>query len=165
MDDNIIAPYDLGQVVDTRTMEEIHRTVVSALEKDLYRTHVGNFEVRDARGHFAVGGFTEGRRVLLVPDSIERYELHVDPKGEEVPGAVKGVDGVGIIYDVTVADGLFKRGFEVSFHYPHKKGDESGSSYGFFGFDLINRKMDYNNPEQGNINWKTLQWIYDQLKV
>ena len=165
MVDKTIAPYDLGQVVDTGTIEEIHRTVVSALERDLYRTHVGRFKVKDAHGRFAVGNYTDGRHVLLVPDSIERYELHVDVQSEEVPGAAKGVDDVGIIYDVTVADKLRKRGFEVSFHYPRKQGDESGSAYDFFGFDVINRKMDYNKSEQGTINWKTLRWICDQLKV
>ena len=164
MANQITKHYDLGQMVDTGTIEVIHRTVVSALEKDLYSTHVGRFKVQDACGKFSVGNFTERRRVLIIPDAIERYELHLKLQDEEVPGAANGVDNVGIIYDVTVADKIRKLGFEVSFHYPRKEGDKCGA-LDLFGFDMINRKMDYNKPERGTINWKTLKWIYDQLRA
>lgn len=161
MADQIIA-YDLGHVIDTGIIEQIHRTVVSALERDLYRTYVGRFRFSDAQGEFNVGNYAEGKRVLILPDAVKRYELHLELQNEKVPGAAESVDNVGIIYDVAVIDKIIKRGFEVSFHYPCNPGDKSGAgALDLFGFNLNHAKMSYHKPQKGTISRKTLEWIYD----
>jgi len=158
----------LDSVIDTGMIEAIHRTVVSALERNLYRPPIGRFAVHDASGQFHVGRFTEGRRVLILPDTIERYELHLrkHTKLVDVPGAAEDVDDVGFIYDVTVRDSQYHRGVEVSFHYPRREGDDGGAGrLDLFGFELIQRKMTYDKPERGRFTPEIFGWIHKQLTI
>ncbi len=167
---------NLEGVVDTGILEEIHTTVVSALEQDLYRPTVGRFRLQQAQGEFNVGNYTDGRRILLVPSTIKRYELHFQPRRhEETPGAVAHLKDVGIIYSQEINDHKIERNFEVSFSYPcyfevsfsypYRKSVEEIGSLELFGFELISRVMRYNKATRGGqCTHETLRWIYDQLR-
>lgn len=158
---------NLDEVIDTGLIEEIHTTVAAALEKYVYRTYIGRFRLHSASGEFSIGNFTGGRRLLVSPSAIKRYELHLDTPGENVPGAGADMDVVGIIYTREVKDHQICRHVEVSFHYPRRAGETGMGAYAFFGIDLFARRFDYQTkePGQGDVTWRTLSWIHDQLRA
>ncbi|GEM_PF-6995107 len=159
---------DLETVIDTGMIEQIHKTVVAAMEKNLYRPRIGRFVVQSAYGGFDIGNFTRGRRVLVHPNTIERYKLHLGKhiKLRDVPGAADGVDDVGFIYCQEVIHQRIHRNVEISFHYPWKQDDDG--VYGAsdqFGFELIDRKMRYDKPQRGQFTPEIFRWIYDRVQA
>lgn len=157
---------NLEQTIDVGLIEQIHETVVAALEEDLYRTHIGRFRLQSASGEFHVGNYRDGKRVLVQPGTIERYELHLQLRVENISGAGNSVDDVGLIYHQEVIGQRIHRNVEVSFHYPQERGKETGAgALDLFGFELISRSMTYNHPERGRFVPEIFRWIYNQLRT
>ncbi|HIG95767.1 TPA: hypothetical protein HA249_02655, partial [Candidatus Woesearchaeota archaeon] len=105
--------------LETR-VTDIHEWVVNALEEDLYRKHVGRFEVQHGEGGFVLGSRSglEGQVHIGKGNSgIERYDLRLGLNQEIVPGADQHPDYVTISY-IKRPTGRDVRGlFEVHIGY------------------------------------------------
>ena len=151
--------------LETR-VTDIHEWVVNALEEDLYRKHVGRFEVQHGEGGFVLGSRSglEGQVHIGKGNSgIERYDLRLGLNQEIVPGADQHPDYVTISY-IKRPTGRDVRGlFEVHIGYaPSVAADLLGQT-DQWRWNILTKTEASDKPRRGQITEATLDWIYDQL--
>ncbi len=139
---------------------EINAHIVRSLEENLYRTHIGKFELYDAQGRFSAGKSTNGR--LRVFDTVKCYDLRCELTPQDIiPGLGQNPERMILRYQTDVARKRNEHLFEITVVYVPPKGVVRAADE--VGFEMIRRNVLYDKQQRGNFSKETFEWIFEAL--
>ena len=148
-------------------IEDIHRTVVGALEQNIYRKNIGRFEVSEAQGEFHICEHVNDNRQLTILNGGLKYKLDLDLVKGEVPCLDDFAESISVKYVHIIDDSTRVTKVQtvsVDVHYSENPKDCRSSSLNC-EYSINGHKLNTHNTAKTEKLPELLQWINTQLKA